>query len=197
MTFEVELKIKVLEEEKSILNKFLESKVFLGNFFQKDVYLDTIKPSFAENDTALRVRMEQLLGTEHNSKKIELTYKGKKERADSKTRREYNLQLVENTEFETIENFFKELGFLNAITISKNRKNYQIDEKTILSLDENELGVFLEIEKIIEDKNLLLETEDELLKTLKTFLPSVTKERKIVKSYLELMLEANKVKRKF
>ncbi len=207
MTYEVELKIQLQNGEKQKLEEYLKFKSkFLGGFKQQDYYFDTLIPSFAQKDIALRVRIERNINdtnnlefknnSNYNENIIELTYKGKKINQNSKTRLEYNILLDSNTNFKTVENFFQELGYINAINIAKERMNYEIEEGIVLSLDkifwknENELGDFVEIEKIATDENQIVETEEYLWNKLQSMVGKLTKDRKIVKSYLELILEA-------
>ena len=195
MTFEIELKIQLQDNEKQKLESYLSSNEFLGEFTggfeQMDYYFDTRIPSFAKNDTALRVRVEKPLNSaEKKVSSIELTYKGKKLNPDSKTRLEYNLYLAPESDFTTIENFFNELGFICSFNIFKTRKNYLLEPGVVLSCDTNELGEFIEIEKIIEDKNSVNTTEEYLWSLLQKMLGNISKDRKIVKSYLELILES-------
>lgn len=192
--YEIELKIKLQVKEKQLLEEYLHTNKnsinFLGGFEQTDYYFDTVTPSFAEKDTALRVRVERDIDNDKKDCCIELTYKGAKIHSDSKTRLEYNLNLIPSTDLDTVENFFKELGFVKAIELFKKRRNYQIEDGVVLSLDTNELGDFVEIEKISEDQNSLVSTEDYLWKMLQEMIGPIPKERKIVKSYLELILES-------
>ena len=194
MSFEIELKIQLWDGEKAKLESYLHSKgnvvKYLGGFEQTDYYFDTITPSFAKKDTALRVRVEKPLDSGTDKSALELTYKGAKISPTSKTRLEYNMNLGPSTDFATVENFFKELGFIKSISIFKIRKNYLLEEDVVLSLDTNELGDFVEIEKISNDEREIASTEEELWKKLQTMIDSITKERKIVKSYLELILES-------
>ncbi len=194
MGYEIELKIELRDGEKQKLESYLQSDdniiKYLGGYEQTDYYFDTIKPSFAEKDTALRVRVEKPLDSEDAEPTLELTYKGAKLNPTSKTRLEYNMNLVPSTTFETVENFFKELGFIKSVNIFKKRKNYLLDNNIVLSVDTNELGDFVEIEKISNNESEIASTEEELWKKLHTMIDTITKERKIVKSYLELILES-------
>jgi predicted adenylyl cyclase CyaB len=203
MTFEIELKIQLLKDEKKRLDNFLLSDLFsgeyIGKFEQIDHYFDTLIPSFARNDTALRVREEKLLEKPESNnlnetveKSIEITYKGKKINLDSKTRIEYNLNFAPETDFETIQKFLNELGYELSQTIRKERKNFILDSEILISVDSNELGDFVEIEKIVEDKNKIKVTEDYLWSKIQEIIGQIPNERKIVKSYLELILENRK-----
>lgn len=198
LRYEIELKIQLRGNEKTVLENHLNSgtnKVkFLGGYEQTDYYFDTITPSFAEKDTALRVRVENSIGQDKNDKTLELTYKGKKLNPTSKTRLEYNINLEPSTEFSTVENFFKELGFIKSIHIFKTRKNYSLEDDIVLSLDTNELGDFVEIEKISSDQNQIETTEEYLWNKLQSLVGQISRDRQIVKSYLELILESRLMK---
>jgi len=201
MTYEIELKIKLQGDDKRRIEDFLSSNQFtgkyLGGFEQTDYYFDTLEPSFARKDIALRVRVENSLDNSVKTKPtIELTYKGKKLNPDSKTRLEYNLELLPGSNLQHVESFFNELGFINSVSIYKKRLNYSLESDIVLSLDTNELGDFVEIEKILEEKDLIESTENYLWDYLETIVGKMSKNRKIVKSYLELILEANNNKNK-
>ena len=202
MTFEVELKIKLHNTDKKLIEQFVSSSSFKGKyeggFEQTDHYFDTIPPSSAKNDTALRIRIEKSIDLDRKTNKmIEITYKGKKLNPNSKTRLEYNLHLVAETDFKAVKGLFNELGYVDAIQIYKKRHNYLLepDEGIVLSVDTNELGDFVEIEKIIEKSEEIESTEEYLWNYLQNIIGPLTKDRKIVKSYLELILEAKKGKK--
>ena len=195
MTYEIELKIKLSTIDKLQIEKFLSRSDFIGQykggFEQTDFYFDTIEPSFAQKDIALRLRVEKKIDSSPNKEqKLEITYKGKKINPNSKTRLEYNLNLIPETDFKTVEGLFNELGFINAVNIYKKRLNYSLGEGIILSIDTNELGDFVEIEKIISDKNQIEATEEYLWNYLQKIIGPMERDRKIVKSYLELILES-------
>lgn len=195
MTYEIELKIKLSQREKTRIEEYLSGIAsqggYLGGFEQTDYYLDTNPPSFARMDTALRIRLEKSIDSSSNDQSlIEITYKGKKLNPNSKTRLEYNLNLVPQTDFKSVEGLFNELGFIKSINIFKKRLNYELEPGIILSLDTNELGDFVEIEKIVENKDIIEETEEFLWNYLQKIFGPLAKDRKIVKSYLELILES-------
>ena len=199
MSFEIELKIKLQGNDKQKIEEFMSSSNFKGSFEggfeQTDHYFDTKDPSFAKNDTALRIRVEiPIFRSDETKKTIEITYKGKKLNPNSKTRLEYNLNLVPGTSFQAVEGLLNELGFINSIHIFKKRLNYLLEPGVILSLDTNELGDFVEIEKIADDKNLIETTENYLWEYLQRIIGPLSKDRRIVKSYLELILESKMVK---
>ena len=174
MTYEIELKIQLSSDEKQLLEAYLHTNrnsiKFLGGYEQTDYYFDTVKPSFAEKDIALRVRSEKKLDENEKINKLELTYKGKKLFSNSKTRLEYNLNLVQSTDFSTVEGFFNELGFTNSVNIQKKRKNYLLETGVVLSVDTNEIGDFIEIEKISDNQQTIEKTEDYLWEMLQNIL---------------------------
>ena len=195
MSFEVEIKIKLDDDEKKAVEVYLENKKYLGKSRQVDAYFDTNPPSYARLDKALRLRMQTAIDSDKNGNDdvIELTFKGPKLNLDSKTRKELNLDLNNKTKFETIEIFLFELGFSNAIKIVKTRKSWTASD-IHFSLDKNDLGYYLEIEKIIEAENLIEDAEEDLWILLQKILDKkLSKNRKITKSYLQLLLEAGKV----
>ena len=90
LKFEIELKIQLLGNEKHLLEEYLltnqSSISYLGGFEQTDYYFDTVPPSFARKDTALRVRVEHDIKNKNDDSCIELTYKGAKINSDSKNK---------------------------------------------------------------------------------------------------------------
>jgi len=194
-TYEIELKIKLLDNDKARIDEYLSSNKFSGKFEggfeQTDNYFDTTEPSFARNDTALRVRVEKPTNASQGEEStIEMTYKGKKLNPNSKTRLEYNLNLTKETKYESVEGFLNELGYIKSVSINKQRLNYSLENDITLSIDTNEIGTFVEIEKIIDDKSLIESTEVYLWDYLQKIIGKLPIDRKIVKSYLELILES-------
>lgn len=201
--FEVEIKLKLSTEEEIILASYLKTSTqFEGKFSQTDFYFDTSDPSYETLDKALRVRFQHDLGQVTKRKTtVELTFKGPKIRPNSKSRKEINLILKENTNFESIKLFLNELGFVHKFTIEKEREQYslKLDEYQVhFSLDKNIIGTFLELETIIENQNKdkIIIAEQRLWDLLKEILPmsKLQPDRKITKSYLELILESRESK---
>ena len=172
---EIEAKIKVssIEPVKEILKE--KKAEFLGISIQKDTYYNAPHRDFAETDEALRIR--------DNGAGFELTYKGAKLRGtDAKAREEFNLDIGSAKEMEKI---LLRLGFRKTSIVSKKREDYSYRKTTIALDNVEDLGEFIEIEIISDDKDSALKQID----SVKTELGICGKN--IPQSYLEMLLEKN------
>lgn len=188
MPVEVEIKVKIEDPtglEESILEtggKLLKSEE------HEDLYLDHPQYSFADTDEALRIReiISEPPSGENSTKltpRYELTYKGAKIDSVSKTREELSVGVDSGKKMEAI---LEAVGFTKVARVRKERTYFCIDNIS-LALDcvEN-LGWFLEAEKVVEDKERMEPSRTDLFDLLDRLLSG--EYESIRESYLELLL---------
>lgn len=147
---------------------------------EEDIYLSHPNRDFARTDEALRVRRV--------GQRAELTYKGPKLDATTKTRREIELPLADakNGAANAI-SMLEALGFLPVAIVRKKRREYAITRSRraykILVDEVDGLGTFVEIETIADARDLD-GARDGVLK-LASDMGLESSERR---SYLELLL---------
>lgn len=107
---------------------------------QVDTYFDAPHRDFAQRDEALRLREER---TETGVTRYILTYKGPKVDAESKTRKEVETTVADQTA--TVD-LLSALGFSAAATVSKKRERYAMEGYTVTLDSVDGLGSFVEVE---------------------------------------------------
>jgi len=138
---------------------------------QVDIYYQHPSRDFSSTDEALRLR--------NVNGRTELTYKGPKVSAITKSREEIT---VEVSDLDKADLLLRKLGFVPVAKIEKERYNF-FDGKFVISIDSVVgLGDFIEIEGINVSEDELLEYVEKLKKTYGFF------GEKVIKSYLELIL---------
>lgn len=174
---EVEIKCPINDPE-SVAEQLVKkvNAKFIKSVFQKDIYLQHPSKNFAETDEALRIR--------DSDDGIQVTYKGPKIDAFSKTREELCVY-VDN--FDTILNIFKRVGFFPIAKVNKSRKIFHVDGNIVAAIDQvQDLGNFIELESEAKDYSQVEVKRDELLSLLdKLGYPRENTERR---SYLELII---------
>ena len=177
MTVEVEVKIKAYNLE--ILEEVLIDKgaIIIDITVQRDHYFNHPSKDFQETDEALRIREDGEL--------VYLTYKGPKLDKKSKSRIEEN---VEVKNYDVVKKILTHLGFKKVLTVTKDRRTYQMRGFTICLDTVESLGTFVEIEKEIDNIEDMVKTRDEIFELATDILLNPHKNG-IRKSYLELLLE--------
>lgn len=174
---EVEVKVRIIEED--IERKIEEfGAAFVGFEDHTDTYYNTPYRDFSETDEALRIRCTEAEGSEITSI---LTYKGAKVDEDSKTRKEVEVRIEDARKMDEILSL---LGFSKAGNVIKKRRNYRMDEISIVLDDVEHLGRFIELEMTSEDEDFKLQKE-KIFKILKEL--GFDKTEVIRESYLELL----------
>ncbi|MBK5114589.1 MAG: class IV adenylate cyclase [Candidatus Heimdallarchaeota archaeon] len=183
MPVEVEVKIKV-DDFEEIEFKLLDSGALLEEIvMQRDHYFQHPSRDFNETDEALRIR--------EDGDRFYLTYKGPKFDPRSKTRIELNTEI---TSIKNITHTLEQLGFQEVGIVPKERKIYLYNELQFCLDNVESVGLYVEVEKTIEDKsNYEIELEF-IFKTIKEM--GLNPENNERKSYLELFLEKTKIKKK-
>ncbi len=141
---EVEAKAKInnINEIKKNLKKLNAKKT--KTEYQEDIYFNSPIVDFAKTDEALRIRKTKTKKEE----KIFITYKGPKIDKKSKTRKEIEMEIENETKCKEI---LENLKFKTVRTVKKHREYYTISEY-IINIDKVEgLEPYMEIETIIND----------------------------------------------
>ena len=178
---EVELKAKLEKEDIPNFIRKLEDLGFerLVKKEEVDIYFNGIDRDFRETDEALRIRKS--LNIDEKYVKCYMTYKGPKMDNISKTREEIEVQVSNGEDAKKI---FEKLGVKSVKTIAKIREIYKKD-KIEISIDKVEdVGTYIEFEKIVESESEKSDAVDELLNLMKSL--NISKDNLVKTSYLEL-----------
>ncbi len=181
---EIEMKFPV-DSLEPVMAKLTELGALTGEArTDTDRYFNAPDRDFGQTDEALRIRS---IG-EHNF----ITYKGPKKDAQTKTRTELELPLIEGAEHaEAFGTLLEHLGYKFVAVVEKQRRlfHWKSDEFELeICLDEVEgLGHFVELEIVAPEEQL--EAAKQTLGKLAETLELKESERR---SYLELLLEKQK-----
>ncbi len=173
---EIEIKARI-EDPKDMERSIIASRAApVGIENQTDTYFNSQYRDFGKTDESLRIRAED--------GKSFLTYKGPKMDSVSKTRKEFQIEIIDA---ENTKNILTSLGFSPMATVTKKRKNYRLGD-FLIALDEvQNLGNFIEIEISAEDSRKYEEKVESIFKFIEKL--GLNRNSTIRKSYLELMLE--------
>lgn len=181
--YEAEIKLPVdnLEEVKrSLINK---GATYLKTETQIDTYYAHPCRSFSETDEAFRTRVIHCKKNDTLTTTNEATYKGPKIDEKTKTRIETSTTISELASFVKL---LEHLSFERVAKIEKTRMFYTLDNITIGLDDVKNLGGFIELECIIDEKAKLESASKALFALAKEL--ALPLERTIRESYLELLL---------
>ncbi len=188
-SIEVEVKIPI-ENRKSVeeaLRRIGAQR--LNSETQVDAYFDHPARAFQETDEALRLRSRHpdVAGKEPDNTfppPYELTYKGPKLESRSKSRVELSVHI---SNIDSARSILESLGFKHVATISKRRVFYTVDSITVSVDDVDDVGLFLELERVVtskRDMNPALNMIFNLIERL-----GLDSNSSIRTSYLELFLQ--------
>ncbi len=187
-SYEVEVKIAVQDSltiEASLI-KLGAKKTKTES--QVDVYFSHPCRDFAKTDEAVRIRHIEGVPLEVGSastpvQKTEVTYKGPKIDTTTKTRLELSLGIDDIT---TATAILEQLGFRSVAHIRKRRSFFLLDE-TVISIDDVEhVGMFLELERVVDSMELVSPARDFIFSQLKKL--GIEQSESIRESYLEIYL---------
>jgi len=162
---------------------------------QRDAYYDAPHRDFAETDEALRVRSETPLSdgigslTEESSaatptaETTKLTYKGPLLDEGSKTRAEHETAVDDG---EAMAGVLSGLGFEPAAVVEKRREFWSFAGFTVTLDSVDGVGEFVEIEREVDDEDMIEATRDEALEALDRL--GLDGDSQIRTSYLGLLL---------
>ncbi|WP_054855563.1 class IV adenylate cyclase [Vulcanisaeta sp. JCM 16161] len=175
--FEVEVKYKVSSHDvirdklKALNAKFLEHTE------ETDIYFNSPVRDFAKTDEALRVRV-------YGDGTVVLTYKGPRIGNVGKTREELSVTV---NDLESLLEILRKLEFKEVAKVVKRRDIYNYENFTIYIDTVEGLGNFVEVETMVNDKELIDKATEEVLQLGdKLGLKRDWIERR---TYLELVLE--------
>ena len=187
-SIEVEVKIPI-ENRKSVetaLHRIGAQQ--MNSETQVDAYFDHPARAFQETDEALRLRSRhpEAEGA-HKDNTIptpyELTYKGPKLESRSKSRVEHTV-LISNIDSARL--ILENLGFKHVATISKRRVFYTVDSITVSVDDVEDVGLFLELERIVTSRSDMNPALDMIFNLIERL--GLDSKSSIRTSYLELFL---------
>ncbi len=188
-SIEVEVKIPI-ENRKSVeeaLHRVGAQR--MNSETQVDVYFDHPARSFQETDEALRLRSRHP-EAEGNAKDTaitspyEMTYKGPKLESRSKSRVELSVHI---SNIDNARSILESLGFKFVATISKRRVFYTVDSITVSVDDVEDVGLFLELERVVASKRDMKPALDMIFDLIGRL--GLDSNNSIRTSYLELFLQ--------
>ncbi|MEF8773538.1 MAG: class IV adenylate cyclase [Halobacteriales archaeon] len=145
--YEVELKVRA--DHEAVRDRLAERSVErVGAVRQVDTYYGAPHRDFGETDEALRVRRETQEG---GDPRHELTYKGPKVDADSKTRQEHETGVDDP---DAVDAALQALGFDPVATVEKDRERYRIGEYAVALDAVDGLGTFVEVERAAAENEI-------------------------------------------
>lgn len=188
--FEVEVKLP-LHDVKAIESVLTDLGAKRTNSEKQiDVYLDHPCKSFGETDEALRLRTRKNIVVDSSDAhdipdtEIEMTYKGPKIDATTKTRIELSVG-VDN--LEVAKALLLNLGFKDVATITKNRIFY-IHKGITVSIDDiQDIGTYLELERVVNSEELIHDARKEIFQLIESM--GLNPNDSIRESYLEIYLK--------
>lgn len=146
---------------------------------QEDRYFNHPGRDFARTDEALRIRQD--------GSNTEITYKGPKVDANTKTRVEIEIALAEGASREQMADILVSLGFRPVLAVKKRREIWHCprDQRDVeIALDEvSGLGHFVELETAADETTLPAARE-----TLESLAAELGLSRRERRSYLEMLL---------
>ncbi|MFX1542372.1 MAG: class IV adenylate cyclase [Promethearchaeota archaeon] len=186
--FEVEVKIP-LEETERLGAALLEIGARkLSTETQVDAYFDHPCRSFPETDEAIRIRSRQPHSDDSQAMSDdrplkEMTYKGPKVDPLSKTRVELSVGLDDSREAGLI---LAQLGFKAIAEVTKIRSFYAIRDITISIDDVVDIGIFLELERVVEHEDQIPSAREDIFEVVREL--GLRPEESVRDSYLEMYL---------
>ncbi|MDY6765087.1 MAG: class IV adenylate cyclase [Halobacteria archaeon] len=172
----MEVEIKVSADLNEIKSRLLElGGEHLSTRNQRDTYYSAPHRDFAETDEAVRIRVDN--GDAY------LTYKGPKIDSRTKSREEFEVEVNDPREMDSI---LRSLGFEEFETVSKRREVYSLGEYEILLDDVKGLGEFVEVEREA-DEDEFDEAREGVIGIIEKL--GIDPSESIRKSYLGLLLE--------
>lgn len=145
--YEVEVKVEADHDAvRGVLSELDAERV--ATVEQVDTYYDAPHRSFADTDEALRVREEESVD---GDVRHELTYKGPKVDAASKTREEHETTVDDPTATDAA---LTALGFDPVATVEKRRERYRVGDYTVTLDVVTNLGEFVEVERAVPETDV-------------------------------------------
>ncbi len=183
----IEAEIKAKITDAAAMEKTLSALGFLTGpeVREQDVYYNGNDRDFRKTDEALRIRAHKDL--EIGSEKNALTYKGPKMGSESQTRKELEVSFENPAEMMEI---LAALGYSPVLEVRKLRRMYHFGEITACVDRVDSLGDYLELEKLVNDKDDFPRAVGELYEWLSKL--GIEESALTLYSYLELLLMQNR-----
>jgi adenylate cyclase class 2 len=181
MTYEVELKFPI-DDVTDLESKLETLQADRGATVEQiDVYFNHPSRDFGETDEALRIRS---VGTQNR-----ITYKGPLIDAETKTRRETEIEVAAGAETRNqLSQLLTALGFREFRSVGKSRVPYRVPwegrQLEIVVDDVHGLGRFVEIECLAEESDF-----DEVKASVLQLAERLGLQNSQRKSYLQLLVE--------
>jgi adenylate cyclase class 2 len=190
MLIEAELKTYADDLEGAMAKLLERGGELQSEQVETDEYFSHPVRDFGETDEALRIRdidiISSLVEDERgklSSGSCEISYKGPKLGTTGKSREEYTISIDNRVSGSRI---LEKLGFNSVRIVRKRRRIYNYNDYKITLDDVEDLGGFIEIERMIESKAKL----DSILSDMEGIIKDIfSLDRFERKSYLELLLE--------
>ncbi len=181
--FEVEVKYRVPNHD-AIRDrlKALNAR-FLEHTEETDIYLNSPLRDFSKTDEALRVRI-------YGDGTVVLTYKGPRIGNVGKTREELSVTV---NDLDSLLEILRRLDFREAAKVVKKRDIYNYGNFTIYLDTVEDLGSFIEVETMVNDKELINGATEEVLQLGDKL--GLKREWIEKRTYLELVLERRNERR--
>ncbi|MFX0139315.1 MAG: CYTH domain-containing protein [Candidatus Hodarchaeota archaeon] len=190
---EYEVKIRITEPSKLILDIKKLNGLLLKNVIQYDTYFDNSNRELTKNDIHLRIRRE--FNEKMNFLRGEFSYKGAHRGNLIEIRPDTSIQLVSEDEINKLEAILNRLGYYKLVLFIKKRERWKLKniefeiDKEVIGEVENikiKLGSFCQAVFETEEKMI----EDETTNILWKALNRLGYKRKDFeeKSYIELFL---------
>jgi len=187
----IEVEVKIPIENRTSVEEALHriGAQRLNSETQVDVYFDHPARAFHETDEALRLRSRHpdVEGDEPDNtipSPYEMTYKGPKLESRSKSRVELSVQI---SNIDSARSILESLGFKHVATISKRRVFYTVDSITISVDDVEDVGLFLELERVVTSRGDMNPALDMIFNLIERL--GLDSNSSIRTSYLELFLQ--------
>ena len=178
----IEVEIKAVITDTAATEKKLTALGFTQKqtLSETDVYFNGNDRDFRKTDEALRIRTRKDIetGTESNV----LTYKGPKFGTESQTRQELEISFADAAKMREI---LSALGYPPILEVRKLRRIYCFGDITACVDHVDSLGDYLELEKLVNDKQDYPKAVDELYEWLTRV--GISKDLLTQYSYLELL----------
>ena len=151
--FEVEVKYRVPSHD-VIRDKLKELNArFLEHTEETDIYFNSPVRDFSRTDEALRVRI-------YGDGTVVLTYKGPRIGSIGKTREELSVTI---NDLDNLLEILRRLDFREVARVVKRRDIYNYENFTIYMDTVEGLGYFVEVETMVNDKQLIDRATEEVL----------------------------------
>lgn len=179
---ETEITVEIFEKEEEIDKKLKDSGFeIVEEYSMEDIYMSNKSISEVSNYEVLR---NSFLIRNINNKKIDLIYKKKEYDKEGNTifEEKYRIPIKD---IDSAKMFFENLNFKEIFQISTENVVYKKEDLELIVQKVKNLGIFVELEMIVQEKELHLKRE-EMCKILKDLPIKIGENFDIKKAHLML-----------